>query len=43
VAKDEFAGAETIRYAACNWKIIEPHDNMMEEMYEHLLRESCIR
>jgi hypothetical protein len=30
VAKDEFTGAETIRYAAFNRKIVEPHDDMME-------------
>jgi hypothetical protein len=39
MVKDEFTGAELIRDTSLRGKNVEPHDNKVEEMDQHLLWE----
>ncbi len=43
VAKDNLKGAEMVGDTILDREVIQPHDDMMEEVYEHNLREVCIR
>ena len=43
VAKDNLMGAEMVGDAILHREVIQPHDNMMEEMNKHYLREVSVR